>query len=214
MPIFLKQINKELASQIVEYHHYLHKRPSNISIAYGAYPDENKDTLMQGVIIFSQPVSRFTSSFVKTTLPYQVLELTRLWLHDDMPKNSESQVISTAIRLLKRDHKEIKWLISYADPNYNHAGTIYQATNWTYIGQPSKKITEYMIDGKTFHKKTMGDRYHSAKNIFETFKDFNPHYVSKEGKYCYLYFLDESYKPKLLKEPKPYPKLKADLVQM
>ena len=39
-------------------------------------------------------------------------ELTRLWLYDKAPKNSESRLISESLKLLP---KEIKLVLSYAD---------------------------------------------------------------------------------------------------
>lgn len=61
----------------------------------------------------------------------EYLELTRLWCANGMPKNTESKIISTAIKMLP---KEIKLLLSFADSSKNHVGTIYQATNWYYLG--------------------------------------------------------------------------------
>jgi len=61
------------------------------------------------------------------------LTLTRLWLSDELPRNSESRVNGVVIRALKRN-TSVKFLLSYADPAQRHLGTIYQATGWLYTG--------------------------------------------------------------------------------
>ena len=54
-------------------------------------------------------------------------ELTRLWSPDGMPKNTESKLISESIKLLP---KEVRLILSYADPSQGHLGKIYQATKY------------------------------------------------------------------------------------
>jgi hypothetical protein len=63
------------------------------------------------------------------------LTLTRLWLSDSLPQNSESRFLGVVLRSLKR-HTRVKFLVSYADPTQGHLGTIYQATGWLYTASP------------------------------------------------------------------------------
>jgi hypothetical protein len=44
-----------------------------------------------------------------------------MWSADGMPRNTESKLISEAIKLL---HEEVEILVSFADPSQNHAGYI------------------------------------------------------------------------------------------
>jgi hypothetical protein len=62
-------------------------------------------------------------------------ELARLYLIDELGKNSESWFISRAIKWVTLNHPEIKCLISYADPEAGHSGTIYRAANWIEDGR-------------------------------------------------------------------------------
>lgn len=62
---------------------------------------------------------------------WQYAELTRLWLFDEAPRNSESRLISESLKKLP---KEIKLVLSYSDTRQNHQGTIYKATNWIISG--------------------------------------------------------------------------------
>jgi hypothetical protein len=73
--------------------------------------------------------------------PQQVAVLARLWLSDDLPNNAESRVIGVLLRLARRE-RQWKLLLSYADPEAGHAGTIYRATGWLYLGpgQPDNQL--------------------------------------------------------------------------
>jgi hypothetical protein len=189
-----------VGNELIKKYHYLHNQPSGSALMLGVYQD-NK---INGLIIFGNPVSSHIRKAVRSTTGKQVLELTRLWLSDNLPKNSESKVISIALRILKRLKPSIKWIVSYADPKAGHSGIIYQATNWVYIGLTGK--TEYyIIDGQRKHTKTLNDRVRSRKNLKQIFGNR----ISTErtiGKHCYLYFLDKEYQKYLVKPIKPYPK--------
>jgi hypothetical protein len=63
-----------------------------------------------------------------------VLELTRLWIADGYGKNIESYCIAESFRLLNTEYPHIKCILSYADSEAGHAGTIYQATGFLYQG--------------------------------------------------------------------------------
>jgi len=165
------------------------------------------DNKVEGVISFGNPVASRAHKAVKNTVGKQVLELTRLWLSDRLGKNSESRVIAIALRLIKKKRRDIQWIISYADPNHGHLGTIYQATNWTYIGLTTK--TEYYVlpNGKKKHTKTLNDIVKSRKNLMKIFGN-KIRIERTSGKHCYIYFLNESYRKYLIKPIRAYPKIK------
>ena len=88
-------------------------------------------------------------------------ELTRMWSPDDMPKNTESRLISESIKLLP---KKVRFIMSYADPSVGHMGTIYQATNWLCCGK-SQADEWYIVDGEKIHPR-------SARKLCEENKFF------------------------------------------
>ena len=63
----------------------------------------------------------------------EVLALSHLSVDPLMPTNSESFLIGSSIRLIRKDGR-FRCLVSYADAWQNHAGTIYKATNWEDMG--------------------------------------------------------------------------------
>lgn len=101
-----------------------------------------------GFIVFSTlQYTRLKGEFGYPGLPtqWQVLHLARLWLHDDLPYNSETCVMAKAHHLVQQRWLEvhpprfpdqpyhIRKIISYADLRY-HVGTVYRAANYRCLG--------------------------------------------------------------------------------
>lgn len=64
------------------------------------------------------------------------------------PVNTPSQVVSGAMRELRRDRGDCL-IVAYADRAYNEVGTIYQACNALYTGQTKpKNQSNYLINGR------------------------------------------------------------------
>ena len=98
-------------------------------------------------------------------------------------------------------------VVSYADIDQNHKGTIYQATNWYYVGDCNQNTrTGFVIHGKKVHNKSL---YGMGKTqSLDGAKSIDPNateYISK-GKRKYIYPLDKSLIPLCQSLAKPYPK--------
>jgi hypothetical protein len=104
--------------------HYLH-RPPPLSHAFGIF-DAGKAV---GVITFGIPASREILTGACPTNPEKVIELNRLWVSDDCPKNTESWFIAKAFRALPP-----LIVVSYADTAHGHLGTVYRASGFHYAG--------------------------------------------------------------------------------
>ncbi len=144
-------------------------------------------------------------NLVRGSAPDDCMILTRLWLSDQLPSNSESRVIGISLRALKR-FSHIKFLVSYADPSQGHAGTIYQATGWLYTGLSENTPLYDFGDGKVRHSRTLSHAYGS-----HSLKHFEAHgvlvrVVPQAAKHRYVYFLDASWRPRLKPPVLPYPK--------
>jgi len=81
-------------------------------------------------MIFGPPVAR---AFNGTP----TLELRRMAISSDAPKNTASRMISVTIKILRKSKPWLKKIISYQDTDV-HAGTIYKASGWN-IGHITKK---------------------------------------------------------------------------
>jgi len=62
------------------------------------------------------------------------LELNRLCLRDDQPRNSESQFISLCAEWIRENAPHVKLLFSWADGLRGKPGYVYQASSWLYGG--------------------------------------------------------------------------------
>lgn len=117
-------IPKREAADLVVAHHYLHRRPP-ISYAYGLVV--NGTTM--GVVTYGTPPSRHLQMGACPEDPSKVIELNRMWVHDDLPRNSESWLVSRTLRLLPP-----RIVVSYADTKEGHQGYVYRSLNFQYAG--------------------------------------------------------------------------------
>lgn len=168
----VQQIDKKIARNFVVNNHYL-KRSPNITQCFGLF---KKDDLI-GVITFSRPHS---SSLVKKFNPYKVHELSRLCIIADKRKNLASFFVSKALKLLGSD-----LVVSFADPNHGHLGFVYQASNWTYLGQNRDK-TEYKVKGLE-HKHELSILYGFRMPELKEFYGDRLYKTKKKGLHRYLY---------------------------
>ena len=135
-------------------HHYMHRPIHAKSVPFGwgiAFDGEEiqPDGAPSGFILFSSiHYTKLSGVFGYENLPtkWQVLSLSRLWLHDNLPNNSQTVTIAKALRLVQARWLEvhpprfpdqpyhIRTIISYADTRF-HNGTIYRAANFREDGR-------------------------------------------------------------------------------
>ena len=124
--------------------HYA-KRICSVSYAFGLVKDLDK---IVGVCTFgSSPNYQYNNGkCIFKNIEVRTLELNRLVLNETSEKNILSFFLSKCLKLLPSPLA----IISYADPNMNHTGYIYQATNWLYTGTSNPKNRFHFEDGSTF----------------------------------------------------------------
>lgn len=106
--------------------HYLGKRPAIVVLAL-------QMTVRQkpvGMVIYAMPPLEAATRYGGKTW-----ELSRLYLLDEIPRNAETWLIGRSVRYIKQHHRDVKYLLSYADPSAGHRGTIYKAANWEADGR-------------------------------------------------------------------------------
>ena len=121
-----------------------------------------------------------------------VIELRRLCCIDDTPRNTESYFIGKALRLLKKDWKG-KIVVSYADKEYNHVGTIYKASNFKQEA-PIKGSKVIMLNGKRYHDKSIRTKYKGSLKPFaiklkQALENGEAFYKNTKGKNTFVYKL-------------------------
>lgn len=124
--------------------HYARRMPC-IQYAFGLF-EENK---LIGVCTFGQPASpSLCKGIAGEENRKKVLELNRLALLPDTPKNSASFLVGRALKMLPKD----LFIVSYADAEgWGHVGYVYQATNWLYTGMTKRRTDKYSSSGHSRH---------------------------------------------------------------
>lgn len=149
--IKLVECDKAQADRIIEKHHYSHKATPNAFVSMVVwYGGKVNGALSCGYGIRPAIKEGFN--------PDEVREFDRMWLSDDMPKFSETIVLSLFHHYLRAAHPEVKVLISYADTSVGNTGTIYRAANYTLIDR--LKVDFYQTaTGERIHPVSMWHRH-------------------------------------------------------
>jgi len=189
------QIDYKTAMDIIVKNHYLHRK-APCSFAFGLFDNQK----LIGVICYGTPSSApLRSGICGIEEKNNVIELTRLWIDDSSIKYAESYLIGNTIKLV---NKEI--IVSYAEIQAGHVGTVYQATNWIYTGLSAKR-TNWTIEGVNKHCQTIADKY-TAKEIRKIYGDkFS--LVDRPRKHRYIYFNCGQRRRKYLLSKLKYPVL-------
>ena len=80
-------------------------------------------------------------------------EIGRMCMTDDMPRNSESQMLSAVIKWIRSNEPNVKVLFTWADGIMGKPGYVYQASSFLYAGCIMSEI--YLRDGVKLHVRGM-----------------------------------------------------------
>ena len=220
----IRKIDKPTAKKMVVKYHYS-QLWTKCSVALGLFAETGKqhpffdeaEEKMIGVCVYGDPVGRLTGQSISDEIDRtEVLELTRLFIHDGYGSNIESWFISQSFNWLRKNMPKIKALISYASPVEGHCGTIYQATNWIYQGNNNRWndgwLFKFEPGGRWKHRRTIFPYYNSNDPKEIQKKVTEPFWIKKDQqKHRYVYILaGKKDKKKIMKTLKhntiPYPK--------
>ena len=190
-----------VAKSLLVRYHYLHSMPGGTQLAFGVLVERR---LVGALTLGVGPANGHR--LVEAARPEDCLTLSRLWLSDELPRNSESRVLGQVLRSLRR-HTAIKFLIIYADPSQGHVGTIYQATNWLYTGESEAMPLYDLGDGVARHSRSVSYAFgtHSMRHVRSHGVPLRV--IAQRRKHRYLYFLDRKWRSRLRVPVLPYPKL-------
>lgn len=195
-------LDRDLANAIIEEQHYSHRFVGSSRLHLGVSIDGRLVGVLQlGVAMNPQSMG---SIMAGCTL-YEYLELNRMWLHDDAPRNSESRAISYAIKYIRRKEPKVRFIQSFADERCGLSGTVYQAANFLYCGSHQGKFWE--IDGEFYHDNVMTN-INRAETPRGAFARANKHRAVFHSlkQYRYIYLMQPRFRSRLLLKVKPYPK--------
>jgi len=151
MEIDVHPISKTTAVNFVSLHHYSSVMPRINKLFIGGFVN-NKLVAVMVLGYGTRPLHTIKIMF-PTLGVGDYLELGKLCVLDEMPKNTESMFISKCIKYLKHHHPERKVLFSWADGIVGKPGYVYQCSNFYYSGFI---LTEMYIDaaGNRMHPRS------------------------------------------------------------
>jgi len=129
----------------------------------------------------------------------EVVELTRMALNGK--QESTSKALSLSLKLLPKNLPLVKLVISFADQNQDHYGTIYQATNWIFDGI-GVSTPQWTYKGRVVHQRTIAQMCGSVANATK----MGVQKSKIKDKFRYTFPLDKKLLPMCKELSKPYPK--------
>lgn len=159
-----------------------------------------------GVIIYGSGATPHIAS------PYdkwqgQVLELERVALNGKQGHNCTSTAVALTLKALKKECPWCDLVVSYADLDQNHRGTLYQATNWIYTGiTNANQRGAFIVFGEKMHPKTVYSKGWKQsllwlrENIDPEAKEF-----ITQGKHKYIYPMTREMRKRAQIISVPYP---------
>ena len=138
----------------------------------------------------------------------QVVELERVALNGKQGHGNTSTAVALTLKAL---HKEAPWIdlvVSYADLDQGHNGTLYQATNWIYTGLTNANtVGAFIKKNKKMHPKSIYSKGWKQSLLWlrENIDSEAKEHITK-GKHKYLYPLTKDMRKRIQILSVPYPK--------
>lgn len=214
--IVIKVIPSKIANAFIKKYHYSGKVAPNSQLHFGVFLDGK----LHGAMSFGPSIDkRKIVGLVKNTGWNEFLELNRMAFDEYLPRNSESRAISQAIKLIKKNAPQVKWIISFADATQCGDGTIYRASNFVLTGIKKSYNLFRLPNGSVIHKLTLettpnaprpelggktyfeitGGKYNSKKYLDYTGAVPVPGFQLR-----YIYFIDKSKRADLMVPEIPF----------
>lgn len=143
--MIVRAITHQQAKPFILTIHYARRMPC-VQYAFGLFDKGifGEDDRLIGVVTYGQPASpSVCKGLAGEENRHRVLELNRLVILPNSPKNSASFLVSHSLKMLPKD----LFIVSYADSAWGHIGYVYQATNWLYTGKTKERTDEAGING-------------------------------------------------------------------
>lgn len=197
MTLKVAPCSREAATYAVMQWHYSKVMPSGRLIHFGVWEHGH----FIGTVIFGRGANK------DLVRPYGLkqtegCELVRVALTaHDAPV---SQIIAVTLRELKRTNPGMRLIVSFADPEQNHHGGIYQAGNWIYAGT-SASTKRFTIHGKEVHNQTVSQ--YGTASLTWIRANIDPAATARQPppKHRYIMPLDKPMRRKIMHLAKPYP---------
>lgn len=217
--LIVKPISAQDANKIIKELHYSGKVVNNSQLHLGIFLNEKCGGAMQ----FGPSLDkRKIQGLVSGTLWNEFIELNRMAFADWLPRYGESRCIGYAMRWIRKQYPQIKWVVSFSDATQCGDGIIYRASGFILTGiKENNQIWEAPDSkGKTFSRmaltdKTSGNQKAEAKTIISRTTTTKGNHILGTGassmkqyktagwkpkkgfQLRYIFFIDKNFKEKL-----------------
>ena len=188
--VMVYPLKREDARRLCEQHPHAQSLPNSTKLCLGGYIDGR----LIGLAAWGygiKPSLTPRHMFGPTSSVADYLELCRFFVYDSAPKNSASAFLAATHKIVRKYIPGVEWLYTYAAGFQGMVGTIYQASNYLYIGKQTASSFIYVPDVGLIHAMSLfhryaitGDLLNAASKLFgrRVFKWVGPNYR-------YIYFL-------------------------
>ena len=182
--IEIQMLPSTRANDFIRKNHYSGKIVNNSKLHFGIFY-KNK---LEGVLQYGNSLDKSKIiHLVKNTKWNNFLELNRMALTDNLPKNAESRSIAITCKLIKKYAPDVDWIVSFADGTQCGDGTIYRASGFLLTGIKKNHNLAKLKNGDVIHKMTL-ESNPTKKYEFLNNKSY---YEITNGKNKWLYFCEK-----------------------
>ena len=198
----LCEVAKPEAKAFIVERHYSHNWGSNFGIHNYGLRDGDELVACAAYGHLMNPTSY--NKISRGMHAEQVVELNRLWVHDDLGRNAETWLMAAAHRRLLAD-TPVRLVQSFADGRLG-VGTVYQSASFGYYGKSETLFHVNRVDGITYHSTPFSNTAHigiARRNAMFARGELDTMMVST---YRYLKPLTAAVARRITLKPLPYPK--------
>ena len=185
----IKEVTKDTALDMIQKYHYYNSLPGLNKYFLGVYLDGS----LVGVVTLgygTRPLHTIQALF-KDAKTEDYLEIGRMCMTDEMPKNSESQMLRAVVKWIKAN-TDIKVLFTWADGMLGKCGYVYQASNFMYVGKSESDI--YLFDGYKIHPRQTKPIFKKDENdkrvtIRPTVEQLRKYHISRYKGHQFKYLI-------------------------
>ena len=188
-PFTIEEVSKDDALAMVRRYHYSDTLPRINRHFLGCFLDEE----LVGVVTLglgTRPKHTIKKVFPSLdTADY--CEIGRMCMTDDMPRNSESQMLSDVVHWIRANERGVKVLFTWADGIMGKPGYVYQACSFLYTGFIETDM--YLVNGVKMHPRGIKALYpddprvlaqKTARPTLEQMREFGiEHYRGRQFRY-------------------------------
>lgn len=196
----VRELSRKVATEFVQKYHYSPVMPKLTRHFLGFFV-ENK---LVGVLTLgwgTQPRQTINKMFPGLESEHYY-EIGKMCMDEDMPRNSESQMISATVKWMKKNTPEKLFLYTMADGIMGKCGYVYQASNF-YFGEKYLTDVYLMENGEKLHPRSTKEllkenaEFVGKDKLFWMTPDFMKHKGIKKIKgymFRYIYPLNKKAK--------------------